>query len=99
MTGAPFSKITPAEAIDDVCWFDAHPSRRYRARCGDDGFSLIRKSGDEFLQAFACYAAAIADTDAEIAPPWFAAVRPELSFPKANRSSRQAGVRSAGGRG
>jgi hypothetical protein len=99
MTAAPFPEVTAALAVDDVYWFDAHPSRRFRVRRGPDRFWLIYKSGDTLRRASTCNAFAIPDTDAEIATLWFLAAWPELSFPKANRKSRQAGVQRAGGRG
>jgi hypothetical protein len=45
MIAPSFPKIAPAEAIDDTAWFDARPSRRFRARRTPDGFWLVRKSG------------------------------------------------------
>jgi hypothetical protein len=98
MIAPSFSKIAPAEAIDDTASCDARPSRRFRARRTPDGFWLVRKSGTAFLRTFSRNVAPVADTDPEIATAWFAAAWPELLFAKANRKSRQAGVRRTGGR-
>ena len=91
--------VSAADAIDDVAWFDRHPRRRYRARRGEGGLWPIRKVHDDvYLRTISGTGEVLADTDAELGPNWFAAARPQLSFPKANRESRQAGVRHAGGR-
>jgi hypothetical protein len=90
--------VSTAEALDDDDWLDAHPKRRFRARRGPDGYWLIRKRGDVFLRAYTRNTVPVIDTDPEIATLWFGAAWPELSFAKANRKSRQAGVRRAGGR-
>ena len=95
---AAFPKITPAEAIDDVRWFDAYPGCKFRARRAPSGFWLIRKRGDVFLRTFTRNFTPVAETDPEIATLRFAAAWPELFFAKANRKSRQAGVRRGGGR-
>ena len=93
MSGA-FPPVSTAEAIDDACWFDVHPRCNYRARGG----WLIRKVHDDvFLRTFSGNAEALTDTDAELGPVLFAAAW-QLSSPAANRKSRQAGVRRAGGR-
>ena len=96
---APVPAVTVADALDDCAWFDGQPSRRFRARRSPGGaYWLVRKRGDVFLRTFTRNVIAVADTDAEVAAAWFSAVWSAILFAKANRKSRQAGVRRAGGR-
>ena len=95
---APLPVVTVADALEDCAWFDGHPSRRFRARHSPGGgYWLVRKRADVFLRTFTRNAEALANTDAEFGPAWFAAAF-GLSSPAADRKSRQVGVRRAGGR-
>ena len=86
----------------DTAWFDARPSRRFRARRTADGFWLVLLAGpNEWHRVPADLQPErrpAADTDPDIATLWFAQLGRSLLFAKANRKSGQAGVRPTRGR-
>jgi hypothetical protein len=88
-------QVSSIEAIDDACWFDRHPGRRFRARRSTGGLWLVRRRGDAFLRTFTTEVTAVADTDAAVAAMWFSAASPEEAFRNAQRNARRANARGA----
>ena len=87
----PMSGVSAAEALDDCAWFDRHANRKFRIRRTDDLVWIIRRRGHVFLRTVTHrLPVEIVDTDAAIAPLWFAAAFPDISLQKARRLARQA---------